>query len=66
MKTEVIADLSTEQKAAVLDMLIAEIDEIHKGYGRPIGSYQLLEWIERYTIKLGFKRCPHCGRGGDS
>lgn len=65
MKTHVIDGLTTEQKAAVLDMLIAEIDEIHKGYGRPIGSCQLLEWVERYTIILGYKKCPHCGRGGN-
>lgn len=63
MKTNVIDNLTPDQKAAALDMLIADLDEIHKGYGKTIGSYQLLEWIDGYVVKLGFKKCPHCGRG---
>ena len=65
MKTTVVDNLTLEEKGKVLDMLIADIDEIHKGYGRPIGSYQLLEWIDGYVVKLGYKKCPCCGRGGE-
>ena len=63
MKTTVVDNLTLEEKGKVLDMLIAEIDRIHEGYGKPIGSYQLLEMIDGYVIRLGYKKCPCCGRG---
>ncbi len=63
MKTDVILNLNDEEKARVLECLIADIDKIHEGYGKPIGSYQLLEMIDRHVIKLGYKKCPCCGRG---
>ncbi len=61
---EEIKDLSDHQKARILDTLIYQIQEINRKSGTVIGTYELLERLEKIAILKGMVECPICHRKG--
>lgn len=59
-----LQSLNQEEKSRLFDELINRLDAQNKKCGVIFGSVQLIEMMEEDAVKLGFKKCPYCGREG--
>ena len=62
--TKILSSLSDTQKARLFDTMVERLENINKSSGVIFGSIQLIEIMENDAVKLGFKKCPCCGRLG--
>jgi len=57
--------LTNEQKSKLFDNLVENCESRNnKGNGTIFGSCQIIEMFEHDVVKLGYSKCPYCGRGG--
>nr|WP_321352524.1 hypothetical protein [uncultured Methanoregula sp.] len=61
-----LKSLPDEEKARLFDEMVTRLETQNKSCGVIFGSIQLIEIMEDDAVKLGFKKCPCCGRGGRS
>ena len=52
--------LTDSEKAIILDNFITRISGINRKSGQVIGSYQILNMLERIAIDVGYIECPTC------
>jgi hypothetical protein len=57
--------LTPEQKAAIFDAFIEQIDGINKSGGKTFGTYQILDLFDRIAVEKGFVECPYCHKKGN-
>lgn len=55
-----INDLTNDEKAVILDKFIININVINKKSGCVIGTYQILDMIDKTAIDEGYIECPMC------
>lgn len=57
---------SDADRSKLLVLFVGEIQKTNKIMGRVIGTYQILDMLERLAIENGLVECPHCHqkRGG--
>jgi len=51
---------SKDDRAALLELFVKEIQTINKKSGRVLGTYQILSLLEDIAIENGLVECPHC------
>lgn len=61
-----LKSLTDDEKARLFDEMITRLETQNKSCGVIFGSIQLIEIMENDAVKLGFKKCPCCGKGGRS
>lgn len=53
---------SQSDKARLLDLFVEKLNAINKKSGTILGTYQILEMLERIAVEEGMIECPHCHR----